>query len=411
MRGHPKASPLPAIAEADSVPSWRLLAVLGSLSTFGPLATDLYLSALPDLTRDLHASDALGQATLSLCVIGLAVGQLVTGPLSDRFGRRRPMLWGVAAFALLSAGCALAPSIEALLILRFSQGLAGGAGLVIARAMVRDTYRGRDAARVYSTITLFAGVAPVCGPLAGGFVLRYTDWRGTFVVLAVLGLVLFLAATTLPETHQRAVGNGGNDAREGRVRLLAQPRFWTYAGLMGATSVVLFTYISMSSYVLQDEYGMTTGQYSLVFAVNAAGLVGAGQLNRKLLLRVRPERMAAAAAAAAAVAAAGLLAALVAGPPLWLLLAGLFVMVASVGCITPNATALALDNVGSATGTAAALLGCMQYLLGALVPPLVSGDTATSTAMISTLCAAAVGSAVLAGCAVRAVGMSGAQAE
>ncbi|MFD4606012.1 multidrug effflux MFS transporter [Streptomyces sp. NPDC058464] len=396
--GRPVPSPPATPTEAATVPRlpWRRLAVLGGLSTFGPLSTDLYLSALPDLTRRLHAGDSLGQATLSLCVIGLAVGQLVTGPLSDRFGRRRPMLVGVGAFALLSAGCALAPSIEVLLVLRFAQGLAGGAGLVIARAMVRDLYQGREAARVFSLIMLFAGAAPVCGPLAGGLVLRFTDWRGTFVVLAAVGLVLLLAATTLPETHGRATSTDGGSTRRELLRLLSQRRFRTYAGLLGTTSVVLFTYISMSSYVLQDGEGLTSGQYSLVFALNAAGLVGAGQLNRRLLLRVSPERLAAAATTASLATATLLVVSLAFGPPLWLLLPGLFVLVASVGCTTPNATALALDDAGRVAGTAAALLGCVQYLLGALVPPLVSGDHATATALVGTVCVAATASAVLA---------------
>jgi DHA1 family bicyclomycin/chloramphenicol resistance-like MFS transporter len=181
------------------VPPGQLLA-LGGLSALGPLSLDLYLPALPALTADLRASEAEGQLSLSLCMIGLALGQLFVGPLTDRVGRRMPLLVGVALFSVAAGLCAIAPSITLLLVLRLVGGLAGGAGIVIARAMVRDLYDGPMLGRVFALITLVLGVAPIGAPLLGGFLLEFTSWRGLFVALVVLGVLLFGAALTLGET-------------------------------------------------------------------------------------------------------------------------------------------------------------------------------------------------------------------
>jgi MFS transporter, DHA1 family, multidrug resistance protein len=194
------------------VPPGRVLA-LGGLSALGPLSLDLYLPALPTLTTELGAEEAAGQLSLSLCMIGLALGQLFVGPLTDRVGRRTPLLVGNAVFAVSAGLCALAPSIGVLLALRLVGGLAGGAGIVIARAMVRDLYAGAQMARVFALITLVLGVAPVVAPLLGGLLLTVTSWRGVFVALAVLGILLLAAAATLGETLPAHRRHGGHPVR------------------------------------------------------------------------------------------------------------------------------------------------------------------------------------------------------
>src|SRR3954471_14525626 len=184
----------PRAAEPASLPPVGMIVLLGALSTFGPLSMDMYLPGLPDLTRDLDAPAWAAQMTITTCMAGLAAGQLVAGPLSDKLGRRGPLLAGLAAYAFTSGLCALAPSIWWLLTLRLIQGLGGAAGIVIARAIVRDRYEGSSAARIYSLLMLVAGLAPILAPLAGGQLLHVTDWRGVFLALAVVGVALLLAA-------------------------------------------------------------------------------------------------------------------------------------------------------------------------------------------------------------------------
>ncbi|MDT7651306.1 MAG: transporter, family, multidrug resistance protein, partial [Pseudonocardiales bacterium] len=235
------------------VPLGRVLA-LGGLSSFGPLALDLNLPALPQLAEDLRVPVAYAQLSLSVCMIGLALGQLLVGPLADRVGRRRPLLIGVALFAVTAGLCALAPSIQVLLVLRLLGGLAGGAGLVIARAMVRDLYGGAAAARVFALLMLVSGTAPIVGPVLGGQLLRVTDWRGVFAVLALIGAVLFAAALTQRETLTAA------DRRAGGLRatavalgdVLVDRTFLMPALVQGLGMCAMFTYIAMGSFVLQD---------------------------------------------------------------------------------------------------------------------------------------------------------------
>lgn len=376
------------------VPARQVL-TLGGLSAFGPLSLDLYLPALPQLTGALGTTESLGQASMSLCMIGLAVGQLVFGPLTDRLGRRVPLVVGVGAFAVTAALCALAPTIEILLLLRLLGGLAGAVGIVAARAIVRDLYSGRAAARVFSLLLLVNGAAPVLAPVLGSQLLRVTDWRGLFVALAVIGVVLFGAALTQRETLPASARHGGGvaDTRRALAGVLADRTFVAPVLVLSLTSTGMFVYIAMGSYVLQQGYGLGAQAYGIVFAVNALGIVTAGRLNSLLVPRFGPRRMLLAGVAVALAGGIGLLAGALLTDSVWGALGPLFLVVSAVGLLGPNGTALALDGQGAVAGSASGLLGLAQFAFGAVIPPLVSLGGVTALSMAVTILATGVAGA------------------
>lgn len=369
-----------------------LLVLLGTLTAIGPLSLDMYLPAFPAMTRDLGADQAGIQLSLTTCLIGLAVGQFVTGPLSDRWGRRRPVLIGVVAYTVLALACAAAPSAPVLAAARFAQGLAGGMGVVVARAVVRDLYSGRDAAKYFSRLTLVFGVAPVAAPSVGSLVLRIGDWRAVFLTLTAIGLLLSVAvARRLPETlpaERRSTGGLGATART--MRSLAADRVYLgYALTQGFAFAGLFAYISGSSFVFQDVFGVSAVAFSLVFGLNALALVATGQANARLLDRFSPRRLLVTALVVGGVAAAGVLTGALAGS-LAVVGVTLFAFVGSLGMVTPNSTALALDAHARHAGTAAALMGGVQSVVGALAAPLVGlGGESSAVPMAVVLAAAA----------------------
>jgi DHA1 family bicyclomycin/chloramphenicol resistance-like MFS transporter len=348
--------------------------ILGGLSAFGPLSMDMYLPGLPALTRDLGASASTGQLTLTGCMLGIAAGQLFTGPLSDSLGRRRPLLVGLVGYIAASLACAAAPSIWTLIVLRFIQGTLGGAGVVIARAVVRDLFSGRAAARVFATLMLVTGVAPVFAPLIGGQALTVTSWRGIFVVLAAIGVPLLLAtAIWLPETLPPERRHGGGLSTTVRTfgRLLGDRSFIVPAASFSLACAVLFAYIAGSSFVLEDVYGVSPQAFSLAFAVNSAGLVGMSQLGGRLVGRVGPEALLRYGLLGVAAGSVGVVVATITHAGLAPLLISLFVIVSFVGLVFPNATAVALEGQDRALGSASALLGMGQFGVGALIAPLV----------------------------------------
>ncbi|MGW5460044.1 multidrug effflux MFS transporter [Streptomyces sp. NPDC003996] len=352
--------------------------VLGGLTATPPLAMDMYLPSLPEVTRSLHAPAASVQLTLTACLLGMALGQLVVGPMSDRWGRRRPLLAGLAVYLLATALCALAPNVETLVAFRLAQGLAGAAGIVIARAVVRDLYDGVAMARFFSTLMLVSGVAPIVAPLIGGQILRVTDWRGVFVVLTVVGVLLAaLVWLRLPETLPPAERHdGGVQAALRAMRgLLADLPFSGYMLAGGFAFAALFAYISASPFVIQEIYGASPQTFSLLFGLNSVGLVAAGQVNGKLLVgRVALEKVLACGLAVIVLAATALLlmstGALgeVGLPPI---AAALFVLMSAMGITLPNAQTLALLRTRHAAGSASALLGTSSFLVGAVASPLV----------------------------------------
>ncbi|WP_423790697.1 Bcr/CflA family multidrug efflux MFS transporter [Micromonospora globispora] len=369
-----------------------LLVLLGTLTAIGPLSLDMYLPAFPAMTRDLGADQAQIELSLTTCLVGLALGQLITGPLSDRWGRRRPVLVGVIGYALLGLACAVAPTAPALAAARFAQGLAGGMGVVVARAVIRDLYAGRAAAKYFSRLTLVFGVAPVAAPSVGSLVLRFGSWRAVFVTLAVIGLLLAAAvAWRLPETlpaERRSTGGLASTARTMRS-LFADRVYLGYALTQAFAFAGLFAYISGSSFVFQEVFGVSGTTFSLLFGLNALCLVAMGQVNARLLDRFDPRRLLVATLLVNAVAAVGVLTGALAAS-LALVAVTLFAFVGSLGMVTPNSTALALDSHPRHAGTAAALMGGIQSVIGALAAPLVGlGGEGSAIPMAAVLAAAA----------------------
>jgi DHA1 family bicyclomycin/chloramphenicol resistance-like MFS transporter len=355
-----------------------VILILGGLTATPPLAMDMYLPSLPEVTRSLHAPAATVQLTLTACLAGMALGQLVVGPMSDKWGRRRPLLTGLAVYVVATALCAVAPTVEFLVAFRLAQGLAGAAGIVIARAVVRDLYDGVAMARFFSTLMLVSGAAPIVAPLIGGQILRVTDWRGVFVVLTVVGALLAgVVWARLPETLPPAERHAGGvgEALHAMRRLLADLPFTGYMLAGGFTFAALFAYISASPFVVQEIYGASPQTFSLLFGLNSVGLVVVGQINGKVLVgRVSLDR----------VLGAGLLVVIVAATALLLMSTGalgevglapvaasLFVLMSAMGVTLPNAQSLALMRTRHAAGSASALLGTSSFLIGAVASPLV----------------------------------------
>ncbi len=355
-------------------PARRNIVVLGMLSTFGPISLDLYLPALPQLAAELEASPSAAQLTITACLIGLAVGQVVAGPLSDRFGRKRPLMIGLVAYAVTSLACAFAWSISVLLLLRLIQGLAGAAGIVIARAVARDLHEGRQLVIFFSRLVLVSGLAPVIAPVLGGQLNRVMTWRGIFGVLAGIGVVLVLAGwlglkESLPREKRVA---GGVLATLRGFAALAKDRFFVgvalAAGLAGAS---MFAYIAGGTFVLQRIYGLSPQGFSLAFGLNSLGIMAAAQVSGRLTRRLSPVRVLSIGLAINLTGSLCLAVSTLVGLGLPFVLGSLFVMVSAIGLILPTSTALALSNYPERAGTASALLGLLQYVVGGLAAPLV----------------------------------------
>ncbi|MEU8167665.1 multidrug effflux MFS transporter [Micromonospora sp. NPDC049004] len=352
----------------------RLVLVLGALIAIGPLTIDMYLPALPAITAGLQTTETAVQLTLTGTLVGLALGQLLIGPLSDVVGRRLPLLAGLAAHIVASVLCVFAPNIAVLGALRVLQGLGVAAATVVATAVVRDLFSGASFARIFSRLMLVMGLAPILAPTLGSGLLRWTEWRGVFAALAVLGaLLIVVAALQLPETLAVARRRHGGVAATLRdYRALLNDR--AFVGLVlvaGLAMASLFAYVSGSSFVLQREYGLDEQQFGLAFGAGAVGLIGATQFNVRLLRRYTPQQILVSALIAGT--AAGLLLVAFAATGfggLGTLLASLWLVLAAAGLALPNAPALAMSRHSEAAGTAAALLGAVQFGVGAVSAPL-----------------------------------------
>ncbi|HET8950805.1 MAG TPA: multidrug effflux MFS transporter [Solirubrobacteraceae bacterium] len=373
-----------APARLDRRTRVQLALILGGLTAFAPLSIDMYLPGLPALGAELSASASTVQLTLTACMAGLAIGQLVAGPLSDRFGRRPPLLAGVAGYTLASALCAIAPTVWALAGLRFAQGATGAAGIVIARAVVRDTHEGAALVRFFSMLMLVTGLAPILAPVIGGQVLEVTTWRGIFLVLAAIGAALFAAAAlglreSLPPGRRR---DDGVRATARTMATLLRDRHFAGFALAGALAFgALFTYVAGSPFVLQDLYGASPQAFSAVFAVNSIGIVAFGQLNGRLAGRVPAQKMLWIGVTSMAVSGTGVLAVVLIGSlPLAALLVPMWALVASMGLVFPNSIALALAGHPEVAGSASALIGVLQFVVGAIAAPL-AGIAGAGTAV------------------------------
>jgi DHA1 family bicyclomycin/chloramphenicol resistance-like MFS transporter len=352
-----------------------LLLILGALSAIGPLSIDMYLPALPTITREMLSAPAQVQLTLTACLIGVSVGQVVAGPLSDVRGRRGPLIVGVAGYALASLLCAFAPSVPVLVGTRLLQGVLGGAALVIVRAVVRDLYDGARIARIFATLMLVSGLAPILAPVLGAQLLSVTSWRGVFVLLTGAGLVLLAAVLFgVRETLPAGERNGGGLGHTARTfwALLRDRSFMGSALTAGLAFAAVFAYVSGSPFVLQGVYGASPQQFSLVFGLNALGLTVMAQVGGRLSGRVAPVRLVSIGLCVALAGCALLLVAAVTGLGLGGVVAGLFLTMCGQGLVMPGTGALALaGQPHQVAGSASALLGVLQFALGAVAAPLV----------------------------------------
>jgi DHA1 family bicyclomycin/chloramphenicol resistance-like MFS transporter len=384
----------------------RMIVVLGLLVALGPLTIDMYLPSLPRIAEDYQVSSSVVQLTLTGTLAGLAIGQLVIGPLSDSLGRRRPLMAGIVLHMLASLLCLFAPNIVVLGIARGLQGVGAAAAMVVAIAIVGDLFSDSTAATVMSRLMLVLGVAPVIAPSLGAAVLLRFSWHWVFAVLVVLaGLLLLLAALALPETlqvsHRRPLRIGGILTTYGE--LLRDRRFVILVLVAALGMSGLFAYIAGASFVLQGRHGLGQQAFALVFGAGAVALIGATQFNVVLLRRFTPQQItvwALAASALSGVIFVGLAASGVGG--IYAFVIPVWAILGAMGFVIPNAPALALTRHPDAAGTAAALLGAGQFGLGAAVAPLVGvlGNDELALAAVMT-----VGS-VIALLALLAVGVS-----
>lgn len=364
-------------------PAW-LPFLLGLLTAVGPLATDMYLPAFDAIEADFGAPPGSAQLTLSAWFAGLCVGQMTQGTLSDRFGRRAPLIAGTLLFAAACAGCALAQSIPALSVFRMLSAFGGAAGMVIPRAVVRDMAEGHAAARVMSKLMLVMGAGPILAPSLGGLLLGFGGWRMIFWVCGGYGLFCALIAwTVLPETLPRAARvKLGPGALLSRYRhILTERGFLTHALMGGFAMFGMFSYLAGSPQVFVQQFGLPPGFYGALFGVCAAGFIAATQLNPWLVLRFGAERVAWTSTKVFLAATFSMLAfALSGGYGGWLPLAVCaFFSMSSQGFTTPNAVVGALHRHAAHAGSASALMGTMQFGLGAIAAALV-GSLSDGTA-------------------------------
>jgi DHA1 family bicyclomycin/chloramphenicol resistance-like MFS transporter len=355
-------------------PPRYLIWALGALSMFGPLSSDMYLPGLPQLTHGLHASASAGQLTLTASVLGIALGQLFAGPVSDARGRRLPLLVGLVGFTVTSGLCAISPSIWFLIAVRFIQGVSGGTGIVIARAVVRDLYDGVTAARTFATLVMMSGIAPIFAPLIGGQILAFSSWRGVFVTLAGIGVLLFVMAVRLvPETLPPELRHTGGLRQSRRVfgRLLRDRDFAPFAASYALSFGAMFAYIAGGSYALENVYGVSPQAFSAVFAVNSIGLATVSQISRHLVGRVEPRRLFKYGLLIVMFGSVATFVVCVTHASVWLMILSLFIIVAGQGLVLPNGMAAAMGSQPDALGSASGLIGLGQFGIGAVIAPLV----------------------------------------
>lgn len=396
----PPATPADA-PRATYRPDARYVLLLGTMAALPAVSTDIYLPSLPEVAADLGTSATAAQLTMTGMLVGGAVGQLVIGPLSDRFGRRRPVLVGVALHVVTSLLCALVGAIGPLIALRVAQGFFNASATVVAMALIRDRFVGSDASRLMSRLMLVIGVAPLFAPSVGGLIAGQAGWRAVFVALAVFGVALWvLVLLKMPETlpPERRRPGGVRTALAGYAALLRDRHFVALAVMPGLAMAVLMSYVVASPFVLREGYGLSEQEFAVVFAVNGVGLVLGAQVNAALVRRVAPIRILRVAQVVTVVLTGVLLVvALTGAGGMWGLLAVLWLVLTLVNLAPPNASAVALSRHGAVAGTAAAFIGSLQAGVAGVVSPvsgLLGGDAVAMAVVM--FAASVVGLLVLA---------------
>ena len=377
-----------------------IVLVLGALTAIGPLSLDAYLPAFPAIATELGVGPAEVQLSLTACLVGIALGQLVAGPVSDSVGRRLPLVIGAAGYAAASFACAIAPDLVPFVLLRFVQGFMGAVGVVAARAVIRDVAEGPVAVRLYSQLSTAGGLAPVVAPLLGAAILLFAEWRAVFVALGVFGLVLTVLLLVLfRETLPTAARRSGTPAAvvRGFAAVLRDRGFLGSLAIGACAAVLLFAYVAGSSFLLQDSFGADPGQFALAFAINGLGLATLSQVNARLGPRWGAARMLRLGFSVQSVAALGLLAIALFAPRdpalIPVLMVVFFGLVAPMGIVNPSYIARAMGRSAGNAGTASALIGATTFLTGGLVSPLTGlGDPVLS---VATLAAVGAGGGLL----------------
>ncbi|KAA6450119.1 multidrug effflux MFS transporter [Bacillus atrophaeus] len=351
-----------------------MVLLLGTLASFGPLSLDMYLPALPQVANDLHTTASLAQLSLTFCLLGLALGQIVVGPLSDMKGRRKPLIVSMVFYALSSILCAYSPSVTFLIIMRFIQGFTGAAGIVIARASARDMYSGKELTAFFSMLMLVNGAAPILAPITGGFVLQFSEWPTVFIILAIIGFFIFIAVTAaLPESlpiEKRTTGGLKETLQTFRL-LLGDRSFMGFAFSQAFILTGMFAYISGSPFVLQNIFDVSAQMFSFLFAVNGAGIIAATQITGRLAAKRDERTLFTFGLILSIIGSIALLAALALNLGIIAVCIALFVIVSCVGIVTTTGFALAMQKQEKGAGSAAALLGLLPFIGGALAAPLV----------------------------------------
>ncbi|WP_093292695.1 multidrug effflux MFS transporter [Thermoactinomyces sp. DSM 45892] len=366
--------------------------ILGGLSAFGALSIDMYLPAFPEIANEFQASPSLVQMSLTLFLIGLCVGQLFLGPLSDMIGRRKPLLIGLLSYGIVSLLCIWSPSIWMFLLLRFFQGLTASAGLVISRAVVRDLYVGTELTRFFSLLALVNGLAPILAPIMGAQLLGFMPWQGVFVVLCIIGLSMFgIVVCGLPDTlpAENRAQSGVRPALLSYSRILRDRTFMGYALCQGLVFASMFAYISGSSFIVQNIYHGTATTFSIIFAINGVGIMLASQVTGKLAGRFSERALFKTGLITSASGGGLLFIAFLNQAPLYVILIPLFFVVSSVGVVSTAGFSLAMESQEKSAGSAAAVLGVISLTLGGIVAPFVgmAGEyTVVPLGIITTLC-------------------------
>lgn len=389
-------SPLGPIRRLRSAPTW-IAVVLATLTIFGPLSMDLYLPVLPALAADLASTTSAAQLTMTACLLGLAFGQLIAGPISDRFGRRRPLIVGLIVYTAASALCVASGSVTVLIGFRLIQGLAGGVGLVIAQACGRDIYEGPSLARYYGRIVVLSGLAAIVAPVIGGLLAAVMGWRGIFVVLAVIGAIVTVAVVVaFDETLHpaRRVGGGFRELAR-HVGVLRRDRLFVGATLSSAlTSAAYFAYLASAPFVLGAIYGLNPPQVAIAFGINAAGFAAFGFGAGRAVERWGERRVFGAGLTILGLGAGLLVACAVVALPLSAAVAAFFLVAAGAAAVSPPSTTLALVDHPQRAGTASSILGVARFGAGGIAAPLVglSGEDnmASLAVVVAVTCAAAV---------------------
>ncbi len=352
----------------------QLALLLGSLGLLGPFTIDMYLPSFPTIVKEFHTTASFVQISLTTCLLGLGLGQLIIGPMSDVKGRRNPLLIFLGLYLIASVTCAIAPNIYSFIGARFVQGFAAAGGLVISRAIVRDLFNGRELTKFFALMVLVGNLGPIVAPIAGGGILAFTTWTGVFLVLACVGMVLILTVSfkleeTLPK--EKRVPSNLSQVVKNFGSLVKDRPFMGYAFTQGFITAGIFAYVSGIPFVYQNIYGVSPQQFSLLFGVNGIALIlGSQSVGR--FTDIIPERtFLKIGLLISNIAGAVLLISLLLKAPLFAVAVPIFFLVSSIGIISTTSFALAIESQGHIAGSASALLGLLPFVLGSLTAPLV----------------------------------------